>query len=544
MLDNLVPVLWTILALVAVYTVKTLRKWRWMRFEQYGDIPQLGKPSLVWGHMKLLNEWIQMGDPSRHINYVLMGLFKQNGYPPVMLVDARPLDHAMLVICNHEVAEQLTKASTRWVSSTPKSPTLNEIWHLTGRHSILTDEGNRWKSQRKTLSPGFAPAHLLTLLPVILDKTKLFLDHLDRFAASGDEFCLEEYATNLTFDIIGEVTMGRDFKAQVPGEQDELLLSFVGIAQQYRRRSGPALPGAKWRSERIKNRLANRIEVLMKDMIRKEHAQVVAAGGKGGGSRSVLALSLQGSDDELTPELLQQTSDNLRVFLFAGHDTTSILMQWALYELSKSPRQRAALFAELDRLFSTDADPRAVSAKLLAPGGAELLSQMIYTSAIIKETLRLHPPAGSARMSPPGTNFQLNLPGGKQICPDGLVLWINPNLIQRDPAVWGETANDFLPERWLGDTSSIPAGAWRPFERGPRNCIGQELANIEVKVILALVARKYDFVKMGLGELDLDAADRPILDEKGYYYKTKSDMFNVSFPLIHLSHTYGRYVPC
>lgn len=372
---------------------------------------------------------------------------------------------------------------------------------------------------------------------MILDKTQYFLDHLDRFAKTGEEFCLEEYATNLTFDIIGSVTMGRDFRAQVPGEQDELLLSFVSIAHQYRGRNGPDLPILNWRSQRIKDKLANRIEALMKDMIRKEHAQVVAAGGKGG-SRSVLALSLQGSD-EITPELLQQTSDNLRVFLFAGHDTTSILMQWALYELSKSPRQRDALFAELDELFGPDAEPKAVSAKLLASGGAELLSQMTYTSAIIKETLRLHPPAGSARMSPPGTNFQLTLPGGKQICPDGLVIWINSSLVQRDPAVWGETADDFVPERWLGDTTSIPAGAWRPFERGPRNCIGQELANIEAKVILALVARKYDFIKTGQGELDLDAAGRPMLDEKGYY-KTKSELFNVMPPSLASSPVFCR----
>lgn len=389
-------------------------------------------------------------------------------------------------------------------------------------------QGDRWKWQRKRLSPGFAPGHLLTLLPVILDKTQFFVDHLNRFAESGEQFSLDEYATNLTFDIIGEVTMGQNFSAQIPGKQDELLLAFVGISQQFKGRNGPDIPGVNWRKERIKDRLANRIGVLMKDIVRKEHARVVSDGGKGA-SRSVLALSLQGCE-VLTPDLLEQTSDNLRVFLFAGHDTTSILMQWAFYELSKSPRQRKALFAELDELFGTDADPKAVGAKLLAPGGAELLSQMLYTSAIIKETLRLHPPAGTARYSPPGTNLQLKLPGGQQICPDGLVIWINTSLVQRDPAVWGETADDFVPERWLGDTSSIPAGAWRPFERGPRTCIGQELANIEAKVILALVARKYDFVKIGQGELDLDAAGRPVLDEKGYY-KTKSELFNVRSPI-------------
>lgn len=559
-------VLGTALALAVAYAVHTLRKWRWMRFEQYAGIPQPGPPSFVWGHLKLLHGWIQRGDPRRHLNIVLAEVAKDKGHPPVMMLDLRPLDNALLVVCHHEVAEQVSRASARWASSTPKSPTLEGIWPLIGRASILTEEGDRWKRQRKRLSPGFAPAHLLTLLPVVLDKTRFFLGHLDRFAASGEAFCLEDYAVNLTFDIIGDVTMGRDFRAQVPGERDDLLQAFIAISQLYKRRenSGPRLPGANWRTERAKARLAGRIEVLMKDVIREEHARVVAGGG-GGGSRSVLALSLQGQ--ELTPELLQQTSDNLRLFLFAGHDTTSILLQWALYELSRSPRQRAALAAELDALFGPDPDPEAVRARLLAPGGPELLGKMPYVSAVIKETLRLYPPAGTARMSPPGTGFQLHLPGGQpqSICPDGLVIWINPSLVQRNPAVWGETADEFVPERWLGGhadgdggdsdnndnndnntSSTIPAGAWRPFERGPRHCIGQELAIIEVKVILALVARKYDFVKTGLGELELDAAGRPVLDDKGRYYKTKSDLFDVSFflvLLIMLSHTYTLNKP-
>lgn len=150
---------------------------------------------------------------------------------------------------------------------------------------------------------------------------------------------------------------------------------------------------------------------------------------------------------------------------------------------------------------------------------------------MIKETLRLHPPAATVRMTAPGTGFQLTLPGGKQICPDGCIMYINASVIQHDRAVWGDTVDDFVPERWLGDTSWMPAGAWRPFERGPRSCIGLELANIEAKVILALVARKFDFVKVGIGELDLDGEGRPVLDAKGYY-RTKSDLFNVSFALL------------
>ena len=81
----------------------------------------------------------------------------------------------------------------------------------------------------------------------------------------------------------------------------------------------------------------------------------------------------------------------------------------------------------------------------------------------------------------------------------------------------------------------MPASAWRPFERGPRNCIGQELANLEARVILASVARRYDFVKVGAGEVRLNERGEPVLNEKGQY-EVKSELFNVS----HSNALYGK----
>lgn len=109
--------------------------------------------------------------------------------------------------------------------------------------------------------------------------------------------------------------------------------------------------------------------------------------------------------------------------------------------------------------------------------------------------------------------------------------------------MYGSTANDFVPERWLGDTDTssaskdkdeasgtgtTPLGAWRPFERGPRNCVGQELANIEARVILASVMRRYDFVKVGAGEVERDEKGRAMEGEGGRL-RVKSELFNVSF---------------
>jgi cytochrome P450 len=261
----------------------------------------------------------------------------------------------------------------------------------------------------------------------------------------------------------------------------------------------------------------------------------IQAGDGNSKDRSVLALALKDIDN-LTPTVLQSIADQVKTFMFAGHDTTSILLQRLFYALSTHPGCLAKIRAEHDAIFG-DSDPREV---LLARPD-ETMKALVYTSACIKEALRLWPPAGSARMSHNGLKIRTS--NGEDVCLDGCVLYICHYIIQRDPKVYGETANDFVPDRWVddSDTSSatveqdgsatgannIPISAWRAFERGPRNCIGQELANLEARAILACTIRRYDFVKVGRGEVATDEKGQPIVDEKGVY-KTKSELINVS----------------
>jgi cytochrome P450 len=89
-----------------------------------------------------------------------------------------------------------------------------------------------------------------------------------------------------------------------------------------------------------------------------------------------------------------------------------------------------------------------------------------------------------------------------------------------------------VPERWLTKTAAasgsfIPPGAWRPFERGPRNCIGQELVNIEARIILVLALSRYEFEKVGLGQIARDSMGNRVLDSTGQY-QVESELFDVS----------------
>lgn len=203
------------------------------------------------------------------------------------------------------------------------------------------------------------------------------------------------------------------------------------------------------------------------------------------------------------------------------------MLQWVFYELSRTPHALKAVRDELDEILEPQTDPRTICATLTQEG-EHLLPRMHYINAVIKETLRLHPPASTVRMTDPGTGFIVRSRTGEEYNLDGTIMYSCQSIIQRDPVVYGDTADQWVPERWLGEAAkSIPLSAWRPFERGPRSCIGLELANLESRIIISIMARKYNFIKTGLGESSLDKEGLPVLNEKGQY-KVKSELYNVS----------------
>lgn len=378
---------------------------------------------------------------------------------------------------------------------------------------------------------------------------------------------MEPLTTNLTFDIIGTfskqlpllklqltcfllptgaVVMDIDLQAQLPhSEQSEVVKLYRELLLTYTNdKSEGFIPNPINYYRRI--RTSRLLDQTLKSLIREKFAAATSSTSTTK-ARSVLALSLQDTE-ELSPLILQQTADQIKSFLFAGHDTTSILLQWAFYELSRSPSALAALRAEHDSLFGSDPNPDIV-ADVLRERGDEVIPRMSYTSAVIKEILRLYPPAGTARRVLPGGGFFVKLPDGTDVCLDGMVLYNMHTAIQRDHAVYGSNAEVFAPERWLGDVDTsadgtiedegvkkeeggeakaIPPSAWRPFERGPRNCIGQELANIEARVILALAVRRYDFEKVGAGKLRKDGNGEAVIDEVTGQIAAETPLFNVS----------------
>jgi cytochrome P450 len=304
---------------------------------------------------------------------------KALGQPPLMLIDLRPIRPPMVIVGSHEIAEQISKASKLFPYSIPKMPQgYDHMVHIIGPTSILASDvrspsalpspldwpcavarsarslihfiilqGEEWKRLRKRFNVGFAPQHLITLLPCILEKSFAFLGHLDKFARTGQSFSLVSLTGNLTFDIITSVVMDSDFRAQNGDQPHGFIRAFRDLFETYTSEQIELpwifAPRVEWTRRRLARQIRSQLKAIVCDAFANQAEDTT--------TRSILSLSFQ-DVSTLTTQVVDEACDQLSTFLFAGHDTTSVLLSYMIYELGCTPHALKALRDELDSVFS------------------------------------------------------------------------------------------------------------------------------------------------------------------------------------------------
>lgn len=190
--------------------------------------------------------------------------------------------------------------------------------------------------------------------------------------------------------------------------------------------------------------------------------------------------------DEATGETMsdRQLRDELVTLHIAGHETTAVLLNWAWVLLAQNPDVAADLQAELEAVL---------------PGRSPTLGDLphlIVTNAIIKEVLRLYPPAWFLFRE---TSAELTVGSGS--IPAGSILFLFPYAVHRYER-WYAEPQRFRPARWLaGLEQSLPRGAYFPFGLGPRTCIGNGFAQMEAQLILAAIAQRFRLQQLNEAKL-------------------------------------------
>jgi cytochrome P450 len=167
--------------------------------------------------------------------------------------------------------------------------------------------------------------------------------------------------------------------------------------------------------------------------------------------------------------------DEVMTLLLAGHETTANALTWSWYLLSQHKEARDRLEAEVSSV---------CGAKL--PSVDDLL-QLIYTRAVLSESMRLFPPAylvGRRALEP------YAVPNTDYVVPAGAVVILSQYLLHRDPRFW-DAPESFQPERWLLEGQERRRYAYFPFGAGPRVCIGEQFAWMEGVLVLATIARRW-----------------------------------------------------
>lgn len=193
----------------------------------------------------------------------------------------------------------------------------------------------------------------------------------------------------------------------------------------------------------------------------------------------LLARLMEGKDengaklgrDELTAEALTQ--------LIAGSDTTSNTSCALLFHMLMNPNAVKKLQAELDEALPSDNVPN-----------FEQVKNLKYLDNCIQETLRIHSTSsqGLPRLVPPGPGVEI---AGHHF-PQGTVLSVPAYTMHHSKEIWGKDADEFRPERW-DKVTERQRGAFIPFSYGPRSCVGRNVAEMELALIVSTVFRRYEF---------------------------------------------------
>lgn len=345
-----------------------------------------------------------------------------------------------------------------------KSPPAARVRPLFG-DSLTTIDNDRWRRQRQLMRPVFQPKRLVPVVAVVREATGTMLARWEPTAGRSEPLDLLREMTDLTRAIILRVLFGdvAAAEAQAVGQALDLALEHA-----HRRLWSPFGWLVPTPSNRRFLSALRRVDAFVSGMIDQAHRRGPCPG-------TLLSMLLEARDRESGEWMADaELHDELKAFLVAGHTTTASALAWVWYVLSENPMVERQLQRELCAVL----DGR--------PPSGEDLHALQYTRMVIDEVLRLYPPTWvTARM--PIDDDEI---GGHHIAANAIVL-LSPFVTHRHPGFWDDP-DEFEPERFTPERSAgRPSFAYFPFGGGPRSCIGNGLALLEMHLVVAMVAQRY-----------------------------------------------------
>ncbi|KAM7305825.1 cytochrome P450 4V2 [Ixodes scapularis] len=356
-------------------------------------------------------------------------------------------------------------------------------------NGILTSDKDVWRTRRKILTPAFHFRILEDYTPIINRRTTELLQKLRKM--EGEFFDMLPVLRMAAFGMLFETAMGVQIdEAEVERRgllrvTDELAASVIGrIINIFH------WPDFVFNLTKKGQRFYNNVEYIRsynEQIVKKRKAEYKVGLEDSNKRKSFLDILLRMhlEDGTLTED---QVRDEVATVFIGGFDTTATAASYTLYLLGHYPEIQAKVHRELDEVFGDDWD---------RPVTLEDMKNLKYLECVIKESMRLYPPVPVV-----ARNIDEDMKVGEFTIPRGTVAFAVIFALHRHPRVY-ENPNDFIPERFLEKKERHPY-AYVPFSGGSRNCIGQRFAQIEDKIMLAQILRRFKVEsKVPIEELQL-----------------------------------------
>ena len=336
-------------------------------------------------------------------------------------------------------------------------------------NGLLTSEGSFWLRQRRIAQPAFHREFLTTFADKMVDSTDYLLERWGERYETAHHFDVAKEMNKLTLDIVAQTLLStdvRDKSTQVSKVITELFEEIIQKVNTY-----ALLPSfvPKPGMQRVE-RLTRELDKIIMGMIGARRAQSEAER-----PRDLLSMLMAASDAD-TGETMsdKQVRDEILTMFIAGHETTALALSYLFYELGRHPQVEQQLLEEIDRVVGADRPT------------AEHVREMPYTRQVIDETMRLHPPAYVLPRRPKHRDTV----GGYAVSPDENVI-ILPIIIHRHPDFWAHP-EAFDPSRFEADKAkAMHKYQYIPFGGGPRLCIGNNFALMEMQLVVARILQRY-----------------------------------------------------
>jgi len=383
----------------------------------------------------------------------------------------------LVVVSGHDLVDELS--DEKRFGKVVRGP-LRRVRSIGGDGLFTADTSEpNWSKAHNILLQPFGNRAMQSYHPSMVDIAEQLVKKWERLNAD-EEIEVVHDMTALTLDTIGLCGFDYRFNSFYRRDYHPFVASLVRSLETIMMIRGLPLENL-WMQKRRRD-LAADVAFMNKmvDEIVAERRRSAA----GSDDRKDLLAAMMTGVDRVTGEQLDDVNIRYQIntFLIAGHETTSGLLSCTLYALLKHPEVLKKAYEEVDRVFGPDVNAKPTF---------QQVTQLTYITQVLKEALRLWPPAPAYGIAP----FADEVIGGEYRLKKNIFITVLVLALHRDPSVWGPNPDAFDPENFSREAEAArPVNAWKPFGNGQRACIGRGFAMHEAALAIGMILQRFRLI--------------------------------------------------